>query len=86
MSTLEIQHTDDGSATLFVPELDEHYHSMKGATPRHCTSIATVPTNTRQDALPRVLCACSRWALALASTLPSPPWPPRPSAPCTTLL
>ena len=31
MSTLEIQHTDDGSATLFVPELDEHYHSVKGA-------------------------------------------------------
>ena len=28
---LEIQHTDDGSATLFVPELDEHYHSVKGA-------------------------------------------------------
>ena len=31
MPTLEIQHTDDGSATLFVPELDEHYHSVKGA-------------------------------------------------------
>ena len=31
MSTLEIQPTDDGSATLFVPELDEHYHSVKGA-------------------------------------------------------
>ncbi len=31
MSHLEIQHTDDGSATLFVPELDEHYHSVKGA-------------------------------------------------------
>ena len=28
---LEIQYTDDGSATLFVPELDEHYHSVKGA-------------------------------------------------------
>ena len=28
---LEVQHTDDGSATLFVPELDEHYHSVKGA-------------------------------------------------------
>lgn len=26
-----IEHTDDGSATLFVPELDEHYHSTKGA-------------------------------------------------------
>ena len=31
MPHLEIQHTDDGSATLFVPALDEHYHSVKGA-------------------------------------------------------
>ena len=31
MRKLEIQHTDDGSATLFVPELEEHYHSVKGA-------------------------------------------------------
>ena len=31
MQTLEVQHTDDGSATLFVPALDEHYHSVKGA-------------------------------------------------------
>lgn len=28
---LTIEVTDDGSATLFVPELDEHYHSVKGA-------------------------------------------------------
>lgn len=26
-----IEHTADGSATLFVPELEEHYHSVKGA-------------------------------------------------------
>lgn len=26
-----IEYTADGSATLFVPELDEHYHSVKGA-------------------------------------------------------
>lgn len=26
-----IEHTSDGSATLFVPELNEHYHSVKGA-------------------------------------------------------
>lgn len=26
-----IEQTEDGSATLFVPELDEHYHSVKGA-------------------------------------------------------
>ena len=31
MQKLEVQRTDDGSATLFVPELDEHYHSVKGA-------------------------------------------------------
>ena len=26
-----IEKTEDGSATLFVPELNEHYHSEKGA-------------------------------------------------------
>lgn len=26
-----IQQTADGSATLFVPDMDEHYHSVKGA-------------------------------------------------------
>lgn len=26
-----IEHTEDGSATLFVPEQNEHYHSVKGA-------------------------------------------------------
>ncbi|WP_320887688.1 tRNA (5-methylaminomethyl-2-thiouridine)(34)-methyltransferase MnmD [Bacteroides clarus] len=26
-----IERTEDGSATLFVPELNEHYHSVKGA-------------------------------------------------------
>ena len=31
MQRLEVQRTDDGSATLFVPDLDEHYHSVKGA-------------------------------------------------------
>ncbi|NDW13318.1 SAM-dependent methyltransferase [Bacteroides sp. 214] len=29
--TIVIEKTEDGSATLFVPELDEHYHSVKGA-------------------------------------------------------
>ncbi|MFB6342051.1 tRNA (5-methylaminomethyl-2-thiouridine)(34)-methyltransferase MnmD [Saccharicrinis sp. FJH62] len=28
---LKIKKTEDGSATLFVPELNEHYHSYKGA-------------------------------------------------------
>lgn len=30
-TALTIEVTDDGSATLFVPALDEHYHSVKGA-------------------------------------------------------
>ena len=28
---IEVQFTDDGSATIFIPEMDEHYHSVKGA-------------------------------------------------------
>lgn len=28
---IDIQLTDDGSQTLYVPSLDEHYHSVKGA-------------------------------------------------------
>lgn len=28
---LEIQETQDGSNTLYLPEMDEHYHSIKGA-------------------------------------------------------
>lgn len=31
MMNRTIERTADGSATLFVPELDEHYHSVKGA-------------------------------------------------------
>ena len=31
MHSTEIEITADGSATLFVRELDEHYHSVKGA-------------------------------------------------------
>ena len=26
-----LEQTADGSATLFIPEMDEHYHSVKGA-------------------------------------------------------
>ena len=28
---IKIEQTADGSNTLYVPELDEHYHSVKGA-------------------------------------------------------
>lgn len=31
MRTLEIESTADGSATLYIPEMEEHYHSVKGA-------------------------------------------------------
>lgn len=31
MEDSRIEHTADGSATLFVPGLNEHYHSVKGA-------------------------------------------------------
>ena len=45
-----IENTADGSCTLFVPELDEHYHSIKGALTEskhifiemgfnHCTTL-----------------------------------------------
>lgn len=27
----ELQLTADGSHTLFIPEMDEHYHSVNGA-------------------------------------------------------
>lgn len=28
---LQLQHTEDGSDTLYLPQLDEHYHSVHGA-------------------------------------------------------
>lgn len=31
MNSLLIEKTSDGSGTLYLPELDEHYHSIKGA-------------------------------------------------------
>lgn len=31
MNDLEVQRTDDGTATLYVKSLNEHYHSVKGA-------------------------------------------------------
>ena len=46
---IKIEETEDGSRTLYVPEMDEHYHSVKGALTeaehifinmglRHCTA------------------------------------------------
>lgn len=50
-----IQQTADGSPTLFVPELDEHYHSVKGA--RTESQHVFVDTGLRACAVaePRVL-------------------------------
>ena len=31
MIIMKLEQTADGSFTLYVPELDEHYHSVKGA-------------------------------------------------------
>ena len=31
MNELILEKTEDGSDTLFIPEMDEHYHSTKGA-------------------------------------------------------
>lgn len=33
---LTIERTDDGSATLYIAALDEHYHSTKGALAESC--------------------------------------------------
>lgn len=30
-TVFEVENTADGSATIFIPEMDEHYHSVKGA-------------------------------------------------------
>lgn len=44
---LEVQDTADGSPTLFVPALDEHYHSVKGAR-----------TESQHVFISQGLCAC----------------------------
>lgn len=32
----EVEETADGSLTLYIPDLDEHYHSVKGAVAESC--------------------------------------------------
>lgn len=36
INQLELHSTDDGSATIFIPEMNEHYHSVKGAYTESC--------------------------------------------------
>lgn len=57
-TSLTVELTDDGSATLFVPALDEHYHSVKGALTesdhiyRDCAFLHRAAMNTTKPATP----------------------------------
>jgi len=50
-----IERTDDGSATLFVPELNEHYHSTKGARTESQHIFIDMGLKASSAATPRVL-------------------------------
>ncbi len=50
-----IERTDDGSATLFVPELNEHYHSTKGARTESQHIFINMGLKASSATSPRVL-------------------------------
>ncbi len=50
-----IEHTEDGSATLFVPSLNEHYHSVKGAHTESQHIFVEMGLNASQATEPRIL-------------------------------
>lgn len=50
-----IERTEDGSATLFVPELNEHYHSVKGARTESQHIFIDMGLNAVSAASPRIL-------------------------------
>ena len=50
-----LQQTADGSATLFVPDLDEHYHSVKGARTESVHVFIDMGLRACPVAAPRVL-------------------------------
>lgn len=50
-----IERTDDGSATLFVPELNEHYHSTKGARTESQHIFIDMGLKASSAAAPRIL-------------------------------
>ncbi len=50
-----IERTDDGSATLFVPELNEHYHSTKGARTESQHIFINMGLRASSATSPRVL-------------------------------
>ena len=60
MPHLEIQPTDDGSATLFVPALDEHYHSVKGAYTESFHFYRDCAYNSGKESIPAKLRAGSK--------------------------
>ena len=50
-----IEQTADGSATLFVPELNEHYHSVKGARTESQHIFIDMGLNASEVAEPHIL-------------------------------
>lgn len=50
-----IERTDDGSATLYVPELNEHYHSVKGARTESQHIFIDMGLNASTAPEPRIL-------------------------------
>lgn len=50
-----IEHTADGSATLYVPELNEHYHSVKGALTESLHIFIDMGLKASAVAAPRIL-------------------------------
>ena len=50
-----IEKTDDGSATLFVPELNEHYHSTKGARTESQHIFIDMGFKASSATIPRIL-------------------------------
>lgn len=52
---IELEQTADGSYTLFVPELDEHYHSIKGALTESEHIFINMGLKHHPSSTPRVL-------------------------------
>lgn len=52
---ITLEPTADGSDTLYVPELNEHYHSVKGALTESAHIFIQMGLNHAQAANPRVL-------------------------------
>ena len=50
-----IEHTADGSATLYVPQLDEHYHSVKGALTESLHIFIDMGLKSSEASAPRIL-------------------------------